>query len=64
MLEWVTFPYLITWHTHKNKGRTFGQITVKLSAKEFDDDVELLDEILADTGIDTRAKEIQTGQVC
>jgi hypothetical protein len=64
LFEWVTFPYPITGHTHENIDRTFGQFIVKLSAKEFDDNVELLDEILADTGIDTRAKEIQSGQVC
>jgi len=60
VFAWVTLSYLITGHTHENIDGTFGQISVKLSAKEFDDDMEvirLLEQILADIGIDTRAKE-------
>ena len=60
VFSWVTLAYLITGHTHENIDATFGQITVKLSAKEFDDDTEvikLLQEILRDIGIDTGAKE-------
>ena len=57
----VTLAYLITGHTHENIDGTFGQITVKLSAKEFDDDdedvIRLLTQILADVGIDKGAKE-------
>ena len=60
VFAWVTLAYLITGHTHENIDGTFGQITVKLSAKEFDDDlqvIQLLEQILADIGIDARAKE-------
>ena len=53
--ESVTLAYLITGHTHENLDGTFGQITVKLSAREFSDDVEvvtILQELLRGLGID------------
>jgi hypothetical protein len=55
VFESITLAYLITGHTHENIDGTFGQLTVKLSAREFSDDKEvvaILQDLLRDLGID------------
>lgn len=55
----VTLSYLVTGHTHENIDGTFGQVTVKLSATEFDsadDVVRILNGLLKDLGIDPGAR--------
>ena len=42
VFEWVTLSYLITGHTHEDIDGTFGQLTVKLAAEEFDDDAQVI----------------------
>jgi len=59
VFESVTLAYLITGHTHENLDGTFGQLTVKLSAKEFSDDAEvvgILQELLRELGIDPASR--------
>lgn len=59
VFESVTLSYLVTGHTHENIDGTFGQVTVKLSATEFDsadDVVSILEGILKDLGIDPGAR--------
>jgi hypothetical protein len=59
VFQWVTLAYLITGHTHENLDGTFGQLTVKLSALEFDSDTEvlvILHRLLGDLGIDRASR--------
>jgi hypothetical protein len=59
VFRWVTLSYLTIGHTHDNLDGTFGQITVRLSRHEFDDDDEVLEilmKLLADLGIDTTSR--------
>jgi hypothetical protein len=55
VFRWVTLNYLTVGHTHDNLDGTFGQITVRLSQFEFDDDedvVNILMDLLGGLGID------------
>jgi hypothetical protein len=55
IFRWVTLGYLPTGHTHENLDGTYGQITVKLSELEFDDDealMAILLRLLGELGID------------
>jgi hypothetical protein len=59
VFRWVTLNYLIVGHTHDNLDGTFGQITVRLSMLEFDDDedvVNILIGLLADLGIEKESR--------
>lgn len=59
VLESITLAYLITGHTHENLDGTFGQLTVKLSAREFSDDREvlsILQQLLLELGIDPASR--------
>jgi len=38
VLSWVILSYLITGHTHEDIHGTFGQLTVKMAAEEWEDD--------------------------
>ena len=42
IFSWVTLSYLTTGHTHEDIDGTFGQLTTKLSAEEFDDDTQVI----------------------
>ena len=42
IFQWVSLNYLISGHTHEDLDGTFGQLTVKLSALEFDDDQDVV----------------------
>ena len=56
VFRWVTLSYLTTGHTHSGIDATFGQIAVKLSHEEPQDDIEVVDllsKFLAELGIDT-----------
>jgi hypothetical protein len=56
----VTLSYLITGHTHENIDGTFGQITVKLSAEEFNSDdevVQILSKLVSELGVDKDSRE-------
>ena len=60
VFQWVTLSYLITGHTHENIDATFGQLTVKLSAAEFDDDlavIAILQGLLSGLGVDRGSRE-------
>ena len=60
IFRWVSLEYFITGHTHSPLDGTFGQLCVKLSFKEFDDDKEclrLLNDILAELGVDGSTRE-------
>ncbi len=60
IFRWVALTYFITGHTHAPIDGTFGQLCVKLSFKEFEDDVECLkhlNAILADLGVDKASRE-------
>ena len=55
VFQWVSLNYLITGHTHEDLDGTFGQLTVKLSALEFDSDqdvVALLMNLVGNLGIE------------
>jgi hypothetical protein len=59
VFRWVTLAYLITGHTHNPLDGTFGEIAVRLSCHEFDDDracVELLNRFVKDLGIDETSR--------
>ena len=59
VFQWVTLAYLRTGHTHENIDGTFGQLTVKLSAMEFDDDhavLAILLRLLGQLGIDRESR--------
>jgi hypothetical protein len=59
VFRWVTLNYLTIGHTHDNLDGTFGQITVRLSMWEFDDDedvVDILMKLLADLGIEKTSR--------
>ena len=52
--------YLITGHTHETLDGAFGQITVKLSTRQFSDDIQvatILQELLGELGIDKCSRE-------
>ena len=51
VFQWVSLNYLITGHTHENLDATFGQLTVKLSAHEFDDDQDVVDLLMKLVGV-------------
>lgn len=60
IFKWCTLGYLRKGHTHCDIDGTFGQLTVRLSRQEFDDDldvVNLLNDFLKDLGIDALARE-------
>jgi hypothetical protein len=59
IFRWVTLAYLITGHTHENIDATFGQLTVKIAALEFDDDttlINLLLQLLRQLGVDNDSR--------
>jgi hypothetical protein len=59
VFRWVTLSYLVTGHTHTGLDATFGQLAVKLSHEEFDDDrqcVELLRRFVTELGIDAESR--------
>ncbi len=59
IFRWVTLSYLITGHTHGPIDGTFGEVAVKLSHSEFDDDatcIELLNGIVRKLGIDATSR--------
>jgi hypothetical protein len=60
VFQWVTPSYLTTGHTHEDIDGTFGQLTVKLAAEEFDDDsqvIAILLRLLGGMGIDKAARQ-------
>ena len=60
VFQWVTLSYLISGHTHENLHATFGQLTVKLSALAFDDDLSVIDvllRLLGELGIDRSSRQ-------
>lgn len=60
VFSWVTLSYLITGHTHEDIDGTFGQLTVKMAAEEWDDDVQLLSmltRLLSSLGTDRTSRE-------
>lgn len=59
VFRWVTLNYLTIGHTHDNLDGTFGQLTVRLGACEFDDDmdvVSILMRLLGDLGIEASSR--------
>jgi hypothetical protein len=59
VFRWVTLNYLTTGHTHDMLDGTFGQITVRLSKFEFDDDMDvvaILIRLLGDLGIEESSR--------
>ena len=59
IFQWVSLNYLISGHTHEDIDGTFGQLTVKLSALEFDNDedvVMLLMQLAGALGIEQSSK--------
>ena len=59
VFRWVTLNYLTIGHTHDDLDGTFGQITVRLSAFEFDDDmdvVKILMNLLGELGIEESSR--------
>jgi hypothetical protein len=55
IFQWVTLAYLITGHTHENLDGTYGQLTVKIAALEFDDDealIKILLRLVSELGVD------------
>ena len=59
VFEWVTLSYLVTGHTHENIDGTFGQLTVKLAATEFNsakEVVAILSKLFKDLGVDPGAR--------
>jgi hypothetical protein len=60
IFQWVTLSYLTTGHTHEDIDGTFGQLTTKLAAEEFDDDNEviaILLRFLGQIGTDKASRE-------
>lgn len=60
VFSWVTLAYLITGHTHEDIDGTFGQLTVKMAAEEWDDDKQLLSmlaRLLSSLGTDRPSRE-------
>jgi len=60
VFSWVTLAYLITGHTHEDIDGTFGQLTVKMVAEEWDDDIQLLsllNRLLQSLGTDRASRE-------
>lgn len=60
VFKWVTLAYLTTGHTHEDIDGTFGQLTVKLAAEEWDDDKQLLcilTRLLSQLGTDRASRE-------
>jgi hypothetical protein len=60
IFSWVTLSYLTTGHTHEDIDGTFGQLTTKLAAEEFDDDNEviaILLRFLRQIGTDKASRE-------
>ena len=56
----MTLSYLITGHTHEEIDGTFGQLTVKMAAEEWDDDNQLLSmlrRLLRSLGTDQPSRE-------
>ncbi len=67
VFRWITLGYLIVGHTHENLDATFGQIAVRLSRLEFDDDedvVSLLTKIVASLGIDSSSRFASRAYKC
>ncbi len=67
VFQWITFGYLIVGHTHENLDGTFGQIAVRLSRREFDDDadvVSILSKLLAGLGIDPASQHASRAYKC
>ena len=50
VFRWVSLNYLITGHTHEDLDATFGQLTVKLSMSEFDDDMDVVEQLMRLSG--------------
>jgi hypothetical protein len=56
----ITLAYPVKGHTHYALDGTFGQLCVKLAARTFDDDediVEILNGFLKDLGVDAGSRE-------
>lgn len=63
VFKWITLNYLVKGHTHIDIDGTYGQLTVRLSRHEFDDDlavVSLLLRFLSDLGIEPHARRGST----
>ena len=59
VFRWVTLAYLVTGHTHCPLDGTFGEMTMRLTQEEFDDDaalVGLLDKFAKEVGIDEASR--------
>lgn len=59
VFRWVTLAFMVTGHTHNPLDGTYGEIVVKLSHSEFDDDkscIELLRRFVTELGIDEEAR--------
>ena len=59
VFRWVSLNYLITGHSHEDIDGTFGQIAVRFSTFEFDDDtdaVNLLLKLIGNLGIDATSR--------
>ena len=60
VFSWITLSFLTTGHTHEDIDGTFGQLTTKLAAEQFDDDNEviaILLRFLGQIGTDTKSRE-------
>ena len=59
VFKWVTLSFLMKGHTHIDIDGTYGQLTVRLSRHEFDDDndvVNLLLKFLGDLGVEPASR--------
>ena len=59
VFSWITLSFLTTGHTHEDIDGTFGQLTTKLAAEQFDDDNEVIAilRFLGQIGTDTKSRE-------
>ena len=63
VFRWVSLNHLIKGHTHEDIDATFGQLTVRLAARQFDDDqdvVSILLGFLGDLGIESTSRRAST----
>lgn len=59
VFRWVSLNYLVTGHSHEDIDGTFGQLAVRFSMYEFDDDVDatsLLLKLLGNLGIEETSR--------
>ena len=60
ILESISFLYPEKGHTHGPRGGTFGQMCVKLSLEEFQDDLDVVDiveDVLKTSGLDAATRQ-------